>query len=66
LPHDDYATWAGSSVSAGVVSGQVALLRQLDREGDVKHAEKRLLDSARKLDDKRTKHGVVDVLASLE
>ena len=67
VPGGQMGVWSGSSLSAPVVAGQVALLMELDREKTGKDAEKMIRDSARKSrGDHSAKEGLIDLLAALE
>lgn len=66
-PGGSMGVWSGSSLAAPIVSGQVALLIELDPKKGRKDAEKLVRSSAVKTDnDRRTKEGVIDLVAALE
>lgn len=66
-PGGGLATWSGSSVSAPIVAGQVALMLEVDAKKAAKDAEKIVRDSATKPEDKRrSKDGLIGLFASLD
>ncbi|GHJ60294.1 hypothetical protein NOK12_28120 [Nocardioides sp. OK12] len=66
VPSRGFARWAGTSMAAPQVSGQVALLRAAG--ADREDGEKAVQETAREFakdERKRIKHGTVDLLSSL-
>ena len=65
LPGGEYATWAGTSMAAPVVSAQLALMVQLQPDAKPKDLQKMLWKSSRKPEHwEGSENGVVDVLAA--
>lgn len=65
IPGGNYATWGGTSMAAPVVSGQLALMAQLQPDADPKDLQKILWKSSRRPDHwDGAEQGIVDVLAS--
>ncbi len=65
-PGGGMGIWSGSSLAAPIVSGQVALLIELDPKKGRKDAEKLVRKSAVKTNgERRTKEGVIDLQSAL-
>lgn len=68
MPGGEFAEWAGTSVAAPIVAGQLALMRELEPTQKIKDIEKALWKAARKMDDESgqgAEEGMTDILASV-
>lgn len=73
VPGGGFATWSGSSMAAPIVAGQAALLMALapgsstSEDGDVRDwIKKSSVEPSKKAGKRKTKHGLVDIEASID
>ncbi len=65
LPGNQYGTWSGTSLSAPLVAGQLALLRSADPDREGKKIAEALDKTCHKVSHAKVRDGVVDPVASL-
>ena len=65
LPQGRYGTWSGTSLSAPLFAGQLALLWSTDPGRDERKVHKAITKTCRKLQRSEMKNGVIDLVSSL-
>ncbi len=65
LPGNKYGTWSGTSLSAPLVAGQLALLRSADPDRESKKVAEALDKTCHRVSHAEVRDGVIDPVASL-